>query len=493
MTAAMPLPIVKPLPRTGLHRVTGLVALYDGEKIGFVEPQPADGWVRLGDDALPVDIRKAEVAKPVYVFRHIGAPADFAIKVAEVKPREIRFDARINTLYTIKEGQLNARAAALIEVKSGKVDRLVALLPNEAKPLTWTAPSLAKRPEELAGANVPAGMTAYEVRFTKAFEGGIQVAVELEQRLDAQLGQVALPPLSIQGAELEEGAFGVVAEAGIKVAAGEGEGVRQIDIGELPNAIRLQSTRELALGYSYVRAPWKLQVQVERGNLVEVLDAVAEQVWYETTAFADGHLKTVATLRIANERQRTVSFELPKAAQVLKVFLDDAPVKSTRDGDTITIDQLPRASTFLVTVVFESRGEPLEKLGRIEVPALKGSVRMSDLQWQVRVPRKTWVARVDSELERAEPTRFRAPKHGPEVARFATIADRDAFTAYVFTAEQVRGDQAAPRIEVIFGLSWRVIGMAFGVLLLLLALVRFWQLQQGPAAAAAGTGGMSHA
>lgn len=455
--ATIQVPLVRPLASANLHRQAGVVALYDGEKIAFSDVVAGEGMVRLGEDAIPVEIRKTESAKPGYVFKHVSAPGTLSAKVAEAKAREVIFDARIETLYSIKDGVINAQASALIDVKSGKTDHLIALLPTEAKPLTWTVPSVAKRPEEATGVQAPTGMTAYEVRFTRAFEGGIQLAVEFELRLPKDLGAVSLPALSILGAQLEQGTFGVTTDAGIKVTAGEDKSVRKIDTGLLPNSIRFQSQRDLQLGYSYVRAPWSLSVTVERGNLVETLDAVAEHAWYETTAFEDGNVRTVVTYKITNERQNHFRLTLPAGAKVLKLFLGDVSVNATSEGNTISFDQLPRGASFLVTVVYEVPSTAkLADLSDLAIPALTADIRVGDVQWLVRLPKKRWVAQVESPTMTKAEVKLYTPDSTPRpaVALYSSIANPDEYVSFLFRTEQVRADQPPPQVDVDFGLSW---------------------------------------
>ena len=75
----------------------------------------------------------------------------------------MRFDARVDTLYTVKEGSMVGQASVLVEIKSGRRDAVVISVPEGLAEPRITAPSLNKV-EPKAGAEVGAGRTAYEVR-----------------------------------------------------------------------------------------------------------------------------------------------------------------------------------------------------------------------------------------------------------------------------------------------------------------------------------------
>ena len=116
--------------------------------------------------------------------------------IEAAKVREVRFDAKANTLYTIKEGVLVGQALVQVEIKTGRRDSLLVALPSEGvKPLNWQFPSKAKEPEVAKSVKAPAGYTAYELKFTQALEGVIQLDVEFEMLLDKNVDYNAVDSL----------------------------------------------------------------------------------------------------------------------------------------------------------------------------------------------------------------------------------------------------------------------------------------------------------
>jgi hypothetical protein len=134
------LPLVRPMEAA---RELGVIALFDGDKVGFA-PAAAEGYAKVGQDALPVDVRQDLRDKVNQAFKHIGAPQPISTKVATAKAREVRFDARVDTLYLVREGALTGQASVLVELKSGRRDMLVVSLPEAVAEPRITAPSLNK-------------------------------------------------------------------------------------------------------------------------------------------------------------------------------------------------------------------------------------------------------------------------------------------------------------------------------------------------------------
>ena len=478
-------PVVRPLDP---EFQTGVVALFDGDKVGFGPADAPAPYIKGGENDLPVDIRQALDDKPGQVFRHTGAPGPMTAPIVEAKAREVRFDARVNTLYVLKEGVLVGNASLLVEIKSGRRDTLRVTLPKAVKPLTWNAPSLAKHPEVVTPAEgdpaKPAsakGETTYEIKFTAALEGAIQIDLEFEELLDKQLAELKLPAVRVVGADVEEGAFGLVADSGIEVTPGEAADLRRVDNHELPKAVRLRSQREILLGYRYARAPWSLTLGIKRHEVVETLKAFATHAWFETIVFADGHMKTAATYDILNDRQQYLRLTMPAHYTLLQVVAGGAAIKANRDGDALTIP-LPKSQETTVTVVYEvARGadedgqaEALGAFGSVELLAPRADLRTSDVQWLIRTPRELALFAKDTDLREASADLYRPPGDLDEdVSVLIRLPDEAEYRADLFTAEELRPEQPPARVALSFAAtSGNWVGLLVGLVgLLLLVLV----------------------
>ncbi len=391
--ARLDIPIVRPLD---VFRQTGVVALFDGDKVGFA-PAEQTQYTKVGEDALPVDIRQSLTERVSQAFKHIGEPGPVTSKVAAAKTREVRFDARVNALYHVKEGALVGYASILIDLKSGRQDVVQLSFPKGVNVLDVTAPSLNKH-EAATVQGVGPERKGYEIRFTRALEGAIQIDVEFEQLLAKELGKFALPDVRVHGAEVEEGSFGVVADPGIEVQPGEAGDLRQVPVSELPKAVRLRSPREVLLGYRYARAPWSLNVDVKRHRTVETLKAVVQAAWLTSAVLPDGHLVTRALYQVRNDDRQFLRLAMPAGHKVWTVVAAGEKVKAVADDKGALAIPLPKDRTLLVEVVYEVPTDKFRAYGSVTLTAPHADLVVTGLQWLVTTPQSFALFGIDTEL-----------------------------------------------------------------------------------------------
>lgn len=475
-TTEVRLPVVKPLD---VAYQTGAVALFDGDKVGFGTGVPeGQTFTKGGENDLPSDIRQQQTDKPSQVFRHVEAPSDITAPIEAAKVREVRFDTKTNTLYTVKEGRLRGQALVQVEIRTGRRDSLIVALPSEGvQPLNWQFPSKAKDPEVAEGAKVPEGYTGYELKFTQALEGAIQIDVEFEMLLDAKVADVPLPNLRIMGAAVESGAIGIVADPGIEVNPVPDKDLRLADSADLPNAIRLRTTHEGLMGYTYSRSNWSVQLGIKRHEVIKTLEAIATQAWLDTIVFSDGHLKTAATYVIRNEQQKRLRLETPEGSTVLKVFAGGQAVKANKDGGALTI-RLPENQTTVVTVVYEVRDSELGFFGRRTMIAPKVNLRVSDIQWLVRTPVEFAVFGVTADyLKEKHADDYRPPGNvqADGVRTLTSLSNPDEYAMRLFTVEELRAKGDAIEVTLSFAStpgSWVALLLSLIALILLIIVVR---------------------
>lgn len=430
------LPLVRPMEAA---RELGVIALFDGDKVGFA-PATAEGYAKVGQDALPVDVRQDLRDKVNQAFKHIGAPKGITTKVATAKAREVRFDARVDTLYLVREGALTGQASVLVELKSGRRDALTLSLPEGVAEPRITAPSLNKVDPAPEGFEAGPGRKAYVVSFTQALEGAIQLDVEFELLLKKDLGEVRLPDIQVHGAEVESGAFGIAAETGMEVTAGESKDLRKVNATELPKAVRLRSDNEVALAYTFAHVPWSLMLTVQRHRTVETLNAIATQVWIETNVLESGNLVHRATYQVQNDEKQFLRLKLPAEAKVLRVAAGDRKVKAVQDEEGAVAVPLPKNATVSVDITYETRRDRLGVLGAVELVAPDADVRTNDIQWLVQVPRVRPVFRVATDLKQLPPYQWRGREDEHEAVELPVDPDSERF---LFTYA-VQDDAEAP-------------------------------------------------
>lgn len=440
--APVTLPVVRPL---GAFREGGVVALFDGDKVGFGEAQ-AEGYTKVGQDALPPDVRQTLTDKVSQAFKHIGEPGPIAAKVATAKAREVRFDAHVDTLYLVRDGAMAGHASVLVEIKSGRRDALRLTLPEGVAEPRITAPSLNK--VEAVASEEP-GRKAYDVRFTQALEGAVQLDVEFEELLPKDLGRVRVPDLRILGAEVEDGNLGITAETGIEVQTAEVKDLRLQTAEELPKAVRLRTEREVLLGFGYTHAPWTLDLDVKRHRTVETLQAVITGAWLETNVLDSGHVVNRATFAVSNEERQYLQLAIPEGSRVLAVAAGGVQVKAVADDQGAIKVPLPRGRRLMIDVVYELTHERMGMLGGMELMFPRPDVRLSDLQWLLRFPSRFTLYGVDTELKERPYYHYRPVPPGSAELPFG-VPPGEELTEHLFTYAVLDPTEPAPLLDLTY-------------------------------------------
>ena len=464
--AAINVPIVYPIAVSPNDHHVGVVALVDGDKVGFAQVEPTN-YTRGGEEKVPVALRKD--IKINQAFAHVGEPSAIKTTVTTEKRRELNFDARVETRYLVKEGVVVGNASVMVDVKSGRLDSLTLSLPSSGvKPLRWTFPNKNKEPEETVRDD---GRTAYTLRFTRPVDGGTVINLEFEQLLDKDVSSVALPDVRVEGADVEEGTLGIAAEQGVEVTHESATDLRNMDVSELPNSLVLNSEREIRLGYKYPRGPWTLKLNITRHRAEATPQAVIESAWFETIMLSDGKRFTRAVFLVANDLQQYLRLETPAGFRPDSYVVDGERVKAGRDEDGILAIPLPKGKTVPVVVQYEEPGESLGTFGSFDLVALKPqNVKIRNVQWQVLRPAELSIWNPGGSLEVTSAETWRGPgSHLLGDTRLPLGPERLAeLRSHVFTRDM--WDPTEPALAV--SLSYAELpGEWVGWVLYLLALV----------------------
>lgn len=423
---AIDLPLVQPVETEDIViRQQGVVALFDGDKVGFA-PATANGYSKVGADALPTDIRQTLRDKVNQAFKHLQAPGPITSAVAAAKAKESRFDARVDTLYLVREQTLTAQASVLVEIKSGRSDALHLSIPAGIAEPRITGPSINKVEQDEAFA-AGDGRQAFRVTFTQPLEGAILLDVEFELLLPKELGALKVPDLLVHGAEVQSGSFGLAAEGGMEVQEKTRTDVRPTPVTELPKAVRLRSDLDIRLGYTYARAPWALEVDVKAHSMVETLDAEAERVRIETNVLESGYVVGRATYEVHNDDRQYFRVALPEGARPLRVSINGQRMDEVRNDEGSPTDgeaagkteagkiaiPLPKDATTRIDITYERRRDALGVFAALSLGAPRADLRSKDIQWLVRVPGDRGVVGLDSDMKQIQPYQWSPLSDGP--------------------------------------------------------------------------------
>lgn len=470
-TVGQPLdvPIVRPL---GAAREMGVVALFDGDKVGFAEAQTTS-YVKSGEDALPIDVRQKVAADIVsQAYKHIGAPTPIKSQVAAAKTRETRFDAAIENLYTFQQNSLIVNSSVTIDVKSGRTDRIVLSLPRGVKVSSeLSVPSLKKADwvDEAPSPDKPQSPRQdYEILLTRALERTFKIDITFEVILGSDIARISLPDIQLPDADVTKGDFGITADAGMEITQVSLANLRKLDSSELPNSVKLRSQREVQLGfsYSYVDEPWKLELDVRRHRTVETLTAQIQQAWVESTVFEEGEVVHQATYQLENKDSPYLRLTLPKDARLLGVTVRGERVDAIADDSGALKIQLPKQTVLLVEVAYMTKRDPLALMSSIALDAPRPDVFQTDFQWLVRVPTKLSVFSVSSPLKELPAGQWRAPNRSDDNPIMVRLPPGD-YTLRYFALDVLDASDDNPMtvsIRTFSGPSWLSTVLLFAAL-----------------------------
>jgi hypothetical protein len=464
------IPVVRPL---GAAREMGVVALFDGSRVGFAEAT-TEGYVRSGEDALPTDVRQKLAGDIVtQAFKHIGPPAPISTAVAAARTREIRFDVHVESLYTFQQNALTAHSSITVDVKSGRTDRVIISLPKGVKVGSdVSAPSL-KKADWVEGGDEEAPRRDFEILLTRALEGTFRIELSLELILGSELGALELPDIRVMEADVKKGDFGIASDPGMEVDQKEAVGLRKLDAAELPNSVRLRSRREVQLGYSYswVDEPWRLSLDVRRHKTVETLTASVSSGRLVSTILAEGEVVHVARWTVDNKDRPWLRLKLPEGARVLGVLVGGERAEPIADDSGALKIQLRKQTTADVEIAWMDKRDPFGLLGGMSLVAPRPDVFMTDFAWLVRVPTKLTVASSSTDLPELDAAAWDEAPSGLD--GLVRLPDDTDFTNRAFKADVIDADDArvlelsltvvkAPRVlgGLVFVLGFALLALA---------------------------------
>ena len=459
-------PIEVPLLRTlGAFRESGAVVLLDGDKIGFAPLEGAAGWLRAGVDALPAAVRKELEGRSDQVWRHIGLAPKLIAKMAAARVHEVRLEARSSGLVRIDERTLRDSRVVVVDIKSGRTDRLVLDLPDRVGEPRVVAPSLSRM--TAAEKQPDKGRKLWELRFSSALEGSVQLQVDLEQLIGADVKTLKLPDVRIRGAEVETEVLAVSAEPGLElVPTTQGE-TRTVPLPELPEPVARQAGRDFVAGFRSPRGPVQVELALQRRATVTTLDAFARQVWVDSHVLSDGRIASRAVALLQSAGKPVLRIALPLEAQVLAMTVDGVNVKAVRDSKGGLAVPLFGGATVRVEIRYETRGATLGLFSVAEVVAPKFDVRQGPLHWTLSLPGDLRVYRLDSDLRRDAGQRATEP---PAAEKDDLVPLPVPFEArQVYLHAEVRDAQAEASVTLWLGaeppeaLGWLLVAAGAGL------------------------------
>lgn len=385
-TASVPMPL---LWADKVHRQRGMVALLAGKELALA-PVAEDGVTRVGENQLPALVRNQITRTVAHTFKYVDPSPGLTVRPSAPDREVGRFNAIVDTLVSLGEVTMTGSASIGVDVKSGALQELVVSMPAGLNVLSVSAPSL----REHNVAPGPDGDPAITLAFTQEMEGQFRIDVDYERITADASGELAVPTLTVVGAEVEQGRIAVEALTAVEVVASQVDNLSLLDADELPQQLLLRTTNPILLAYKYVQVtpPYALALTVTRHEELEVQAAAIDQARYRTLYTADGLAVTTATFTMRNSREQFLRVGLPAGAEVWSATVEGKAEKpalasgSSDQGPEVLIKIINSAQPFQVEMVYATPVPALGVFGRIAAQLPTPDIVVTQTQWEVYLP-----------------------------------------------------------------------------------------------------------
>lgn len=397
------MPLIRPL---GAFQESGVIALYDGDRVGFTPAKThpsADGSERLipvGQESIPQRILQLKSGEKVsQAFRHVQAPTSLTTSATTERARELRFDAQLDTLYSLRDGAVRAQSQLLINLKSGRLESLVVALPSECSEPQISGPSINRVEPLPAQEGDGSQLKRYQIRFTRRLEGAVTLDIDAEQLIVDANAQLSFPRLIVEGAELTQGHLGLSAESGLEVTPTEIKELRRVTITEIPRAIRLRASSEVLYGYRFSR-DWSLSAKLKRHKIIETLNAEATSLSVQSYLLESGQRVDLALYTIKNHDRRAVKIKLPPGSSIQEVLVNQIKTVARAEGAFVSIP-IPQSQTSAIQIRYQVTRAKSDHL-EFSLLSPTSDVRTAQISWDLFFSKEKQLWSWESELRKGD-------------------------------------------------------------------------------------------
>ena len=394
---SLSMPLIRPLHA---FQESGVIALFDGDRVGFTPAKAGlseagdERLIPVGQESIPQRILQLKSGEKVsQAFRHVQKPSSLETSTTTERARELRFDAQLDALYSLRDGAVRAQAQLLLNLKSGRLESLTLRVPKDCSEPQVSGPSI-NRVEPLEVEDHQ-DYKRYQVKFTRRLEGAITLNIDLEQLLASDSVNLNLPRLIVEDAEITQGYIGLSAEAGLELSPQKVNELRRVAINELPRSISLRAASELLYGYRFSR-DWSLHAGLKRHKMIETLSAEASKLHLQSYLLESGQRVDLLQYQIENRDRRNFKISVPDNSTIQEVLVNDQMVKARAEGKYISIP-IPKEQKSSVLVRYEIM-RTSDQVEHYELLAPSSDLRTSDITWDLFFSKERQLWSWDSEL-----------------------------------------------------------------------------------------------
>jgi len=320
-------------------------------------------------------------------FERPGHSARFALE-----RHEPQIAATVVTHLLPTERLLSVGATILLDIKRTGVREIKVSLPKGTGPLVDFLGPMIK--EKRAPAN-DADPETWTIVFQKRIRGPYRLDVSFDRKFDADAWSAVAPEISVP--DTQERGFVVIHSSGTTEIAVKREGLREADVGELPEAPERPPLEVLA----YAQHPYRVDISSRRHDPEPVVQAIAISADIYGVVTPEGRVRCRAEYRVRNNDQPFLTMALPEGSELLGALAAGEPIKPLREAGMLKLP-LPRSrdreTPFVVAVVYETRAQELGASGELTIDRPTLDIEVLETTYRLHLPDGYQVTGFDGDL-----------------------------------------------------------------------------------------------
>ncbi len=281
--------------------------------------------------------------------------------------------------FTLTETLLSGRALLRYDIANAPVKELRLRIPAAFKNVEISGGNIRRRDQT---------NDQWRVELQSKVRGNYLLTVTWEQPSPAKTNRLELVGPEAVNVERETGMLAIEARPPLQVTEKSPGDLLKMDVQDLsPWAGRPNAATVLA--YRYLRPGYKLDLEMQRYEEAEVLQALVDQARLTTVVAEDGQMMTEVVLSIRNHGRQHLEIEPPAGARIWSAFVAGQPVwPSQRAGkwllplESSGSDDAPISAEIILV---GSQPFPRSK-GTVELISPKLDVPLKNARWELYLP-----------------------------------------------------------------------------------------------------------
>jgi len=320
-------------------------------------------------------------------YEQPGYSARFALE-----RHEPQIAATVVTNLLPSERLLAVGATVLLDIKRTGVREMRVTLPKGTGPLVdFQGPMIKEKRAPAANADPE----TWTIVFQRRIRGPYRLDLTFDEKFESDAWSAAVPEITVP--DTQERGFIVIHSSGTTEISVKMDGVREADVGELPE----QPPRPPLEVLAYAQHPYRVEISSRRHDPEPVVQAIALSADIYGVVSPDGRVRCRAEYKVRNNDQPFLKMTLPKDSVLLGALAGGEPVKPLREDGKLKIP-LPRSrdrdTPFVVAVVYETRAQSLGVAGDLTIDRPALDVEVLETKYSLYLPDGYSVTGFDGDL-----------------------------------------------------------------------------------------------